>query len=214
VLVFLEKSQIGPCLQPPAPPPAFFRARDPAASPAIFRAASRPRAALLHPTWLLARLPATPAAPVGSPPPRHVELPAPRPPRGRGCLTGHGDGAVGMWLAARLLSLPRCRTTPPYKTPIEDSLASHHFLLPHERQAERRAIRRKILAAPPYPVSIAALQGFLTTSAWPSTHPAKIAFLLGRNRKKPCRLCRRRNPSHLHADDPLLPHLQPNQVPE
>jgi hypothetical protein len=68
----------------------------------------------------------------------------------------------------------------------------------------------KILAAPSYSSQFQHAKASSPPLLAPRPTLAKPALLLGRNRRKPCRLRRRRNPSRLNVDDPLPPHLRPN----
>ncbi|PUZ69877.1 hypothetical protein GQ55_2G160500 [Panicum hallii var. hallii] len=90
------------------------------------------------------------------PPPTPPPLALPRPAtlcrrcRGRHAAEGTRRGTATAPSICGLpctYSLPLYRTAAPYKTPTEASLASLPFLLPHERQAERHAVRRN--SSPP-----------------------------------------------------------------
>jgi hypothetical protein len=82
-------------------------------------------------------------------------------------------------------SLPLYRTAPPYKTPIEASLASLPFLLPHERQAEHRAFRQNSLPPRPIPSQFQHPKASSPPLLAPRPALAKLCPLLDRNRVNP-----------------------------
>ncbi|PVH32158.1 hypothetical protein PAHAL_9G334900 [Panicum hallii] len=81
---------------------------------------------------------------------------------------------------------------------------------PRESSQAAEPSAGKILAAPSCPSQFQHAKASSPPLLAPRTTLAKPALLLGRNRRKPCRLRRRRNPSRLTVDDPLPPHLRPN----
>jgi hypothetical protein len=123
-------------------------------------------------------------------------------------------------VAARPASLVCGRpcTSPSLSTalrlPIKPDRSLSHFpSLSSSPRASSRAAEpsvEKILAAPFCPSHFQHAKASSPPLLAPRTTLAKPALLLGRNRRKPCRLRRRRNLSRLTVDDPLPPHLRPN----
>jgi hypothetical protein len=85
----------------------------------------------------------------------------------------------------RAYSLPLCRTTPLYKTSAEASLAHLPFLLPHERQAERRAVRRISSLPRPTPSQFQHPKASSPPLLAPRPTLAELCPLLNRNRVNP-----------------------------
>jgi hypothetical protein len=155
-----------------------------------------PRRRFPEPRWPLPALPRCPAiCPSRSPPPLIVIAAQPT-----SLVCGRPCTSPSLSTALRLPIKP-------------DRSLSRFPSLSSSPRASSRATEPsagKILAAPSCPSQFQHAKASSPPLLAPRPTLAKLALLLGRNRRKPCRLRRRRNPSHLTIDDPLLPHLRPN----
>jgi hypothetical protein len=129
--------------------------------------------------------------------------------RGRHAAEGARRGTVTApsicgW--PRAYSLPLYRTTPLYKTLTETSLAHLPFLLPHERQAERRAVHRNSSPPRPTPSQFQRPKASSPPLLAPRPTLAELCPLLNRNRVNPV------PPLPLEKPEPP-PHRRPPSAP-
>jgi hypothetical protein len=141
---------------------------------------------------------------------------------GRRCR-GHHAAEGARWGTAtapsvcgwpRAYSLPLCCTTPLYKTSTEASLAHLPFLLPHERQAEHRAVRRNSSPPRPTPSQFQRPKAFSPPLLAPRPTLAELCPLLDRNWVNPVPPSPPEKPEPPPCQRPPSLHLRPKQVPK